>query len=34
MIFWLKTRARWREKDDDESPNARAFQILLDKLVE
>jgi inorganic triphosphatase YgiF len=31
MIFWLKTRARWREKDPDES---KKFESIIEKLVE
>ena len=34
MIFWLKTRAKWREKEDDQTPASKMFQMLIDKLVE
>lgn len=35
MIFWLKTRAKWREKDDSQAtPAEKMFQQLLDKLVD
>ena len=35
MIFWLKTRAKWREKDDsDQTPAAKLFEALIDKLVD
>lgn len=31
QIFWLKTRARWREKDPDD---AKKFESLIEKLVD
>ena len=35
MIFWLKTRAKWREKDNsDQTPAAKLFEALIDKLVD
>jgi hypothetical protein len=34
MIFWLKTRAKWREKDDDSGPTKKIVEMLIDKLVE
>jgi hypothetical protein len=37
QIFWLKTRARWREtdhKDDDKSLSGAIVSKLIDKLVE
>ena len=34
MIFWLKTRARWREKGDETTAQDRLIEKLLDKLVE
>lgn len=35
MIFWLKTRGKWREKDDsDQTPAAKLFEALIDKLID
>lgn len=34
MIFWLKTRAKWREKEDEQTPANKMFQMIIDKLVE
>lgn len=34
MIFWLKTRAKWREKDDDTSVSHKMLEKLIDRLVE
>ncbi len=35
MIFWLKTRARWREKgDDDSAASKKLVELLIDKLVD
>ena len=35
MIFWLKTRAKWREKDDtQQTPADKLFQMMIDKLVD
>tara|TARA_R110000868_G_C10972576_1_gene770468 strand:+ start:3720 stop:4067 length:348 start_codon:yes stop_codon:yes gene_type:complete len=34
MIFWLKTRAKWREKDDEGVSNKKLVEMLIDKLVE
>lgn len=35
MIFWLKTRAKWREKDEQQTtPADKLFEMLIDKLVE
>ncbi len=34
MIFWLKTRAKWREKDDDGVTSKKVVEMLIDKLVE
>lgn len=31
QIFWLKTRAKWREKDPDET---KKFESLIEKLVD
>lgn len=33
MMFWLKTRAKWREKDDSQqTPADKLFMALIDKL--
>lgn len=34
MIFWLKTRARWREKDDTPSVSDKIVEALIDKLID
>lgn len=35
MIFWLKTRARWRERDhEDKVINETLVEKLLDKLID
>jgi len=34
MIFWLKTRAKWREKDEEGATNKKLVEMLIDKLVE
>ncbi len=34
MIFWLKTRAKWREKEEEQTPANKMFQMIIDKLVE
>lgn len=34
MIFWLKTRAKWREKDDQSSVSEKIVERLIDKLVD
>jgi hypothetical protein len=34
MIFWLKTRAKWREKDEEGSASKKLVEMLIDKLVE
>lgn len=34
MIFWLKTRAKWREKDEEGVTNKKLVEMLIDKLVE
>lgn len=34
MIFWLKTRAKWREKDEDMGMNKKLVELLIDRLVE
>ena len=34
QIFWLKTRARWREKDDASSVSDKIVEAIIDKLVE
>ncbi len=34
MIFWLKTRAKWREKDDGATITDKLFEKLIDRLVE
>lgn len=35
MIFWLKTRAKWRERDDQQiTPADKLFEKLIDKLVD
>lgn len=34
MIFWLKTRGRWREKDAENVVNQKIVELLIDKLAE
>jgi hypothetical protein len=34
QIFWLKTRARWREKDETASVSDKIVEAIIDKLVE
>ncbi len=34
MIFWLKTRAKWREKDEEGATNKKIVEMLIDKLIE
>ncbi len=34
MIFWLKTRGKWREKDEDGVTNKKLVEMLIDKLVD
>jgi predicted transcriptional regulator len=35
MMFWLKTRARWREKDPEDNEGIKSIvEKLLDKLVD
>ena len=35
MIFWLKTRAKWREKElDDARKNEALIEKILDKLID
>jgi len=34
MIFWLKTRAKWREKDDGATVSDKLFEKLIDRLVD
>jgi DNA-binding CsgD family transcriptional regulator len=34
QIFWLKTRARWRERDKDDIDSKTAVEMLLNLLVE
>jgi len=34
QIFWLKTRARWREKDDTPSVSDKIVEALIDKLID
>jgi len=34
QIFWLKTRAKWRETNDDNSVTDKIVDRLIDKLVE
>lgn len=34
QIFWLKTRARWRETNDDKSTSDKIVDRLIDKLIE
>ncbi|CAB4152205.1 hypothetical protein UFOVP685_23 [uncultured Caudovirales phage] len=34
MIFWLKTRGKWREKDDEGVTNKKLVEMLIDKLVD
>lgn len=34
MMFWLKTRARWREKDDNAPAAQKIVEAIIDKLVE
>lgn len=34
MIFWLKTRGKWREKDDGASVSEKIVEQLIDKLVD
>ena len=35
IIFWLKTRARWREKDrDDQDKTSALIEKLVDKIAE
>ena len=34
MIFWLKTRAKWREKDDAATPADKIYEMMLAKLFE
>jgi DNA-binding XRE family transcriptional regulator len=34
QIFWLKTRAKWRETNDDKSTTDKIVDRLIDKLVE
>lgn len=34
MMFWLKTRAKWREKDHDDKPLNSLVEKLIDKLVD
>ena len=34
MIFWLKTRGKWREKDEEGTTNKKLVEMLIDKLVE
>jgi hypothetical protein len=34
MIFWLKTRAKWRDKVEEGVTNKKLVEMLIDKLVE
>ncbi len=34
QIFWLKTRARWREKDDAPSVSDKIVEAIIDKLID
>lgn len=34
IIFWLKTRARWREKEDVQTVNDKIVERLIERLVE
>ena len=34
QIFWLKTRARWREKDDTPSVSDKIVEAIIDKLID
>jgi hypothetical protein len=34
QIFWLKTRARWREKDDSTPISDKIVEAIIDKLVD
>jgi phosphopantothenoylcysteine synthetase/decarboxylase len=34
QIFWLKTRARWREKDDTPTVSDKIVEAIIDKLVD
>jgi len=34
MIFWLKTRARWREKENDDKNFNSLAEKIIDKLVD
>lgn len=34
QIFWLKTRAKWREKDEEGTTNKKIVEMIIDKLIE
>jgi len=34
MIFWLKTRAKWREQDPEVTSNRKLVEKLIDRLVD
>lgn len=34
IIFWLKTRAKWREKSEEGATHQKLVEILIDKLID
>ena len=34
QIFWLKTRARWREKDENQTVSDKIVEAIIDKLID